>query len=169
MYEAQTGFNITRVRISVVRNLGYAKQINITQIGGKLFEPCHSGLCPAPFALTLSRKSTGQRPSYRYLTAMFRRQIPDLALDQGNGRRGKSPSSTRRSLRLSGFHQPRGFVLVHNKTISDFRPSFRLGRRWRGLNPRQKGPFRIQDGFASHFGEGIKLPSNRRKIKLQSS
>ncbi|GFO24269.1 hypothetical protein PoB_005077400 [Plakobranchus ocellatus] len=39
---------------------------------------------------------------------------------------------------------------VHNNVISGFGPCVRPGRRWRGSDPRQKGPCRYQGGIASH-------------------
>ncbi|GFO44475.1 hypothetical protein PoB_007098000 [Plakobranchus ocellatus] len=37
------------------------------------------------------------------------------------------------------------------RSSQDFNPSVRPGRRGEGSNPRQKGPCRSQEGFATHY------------------
>ncbi|GFO10982.1 hypothetical protein PoB_003748700 [Plakobranchus ocellatus] len=48
---------------------------------------------------------------------------------------------------------PRG----HNKVTSGFKSSVRPGRRWRGPNPRQKGPCRSQGGLVSLCATGASV------------
>ncbi|GFO45301.1 hypothetical protein PoB_007180600 [Plakobranchus ocellatus] len=86
--------------------------------------------------------------------------IVSLTIDQSQARRLGIDFSTREVKSLVSF------VYSQSTRCSQaFGPSIRIGRRWRGSNPRQKGPCRSQGRLASHCVTDA--PRSQKKCSLK--